>query len=896
MRVEVAVVIPAYRQPGLLAEAVLSALDQQGAPPTAVVVVDDGCPYPATARTAADLAAAQPGRIFVLRQPNRGLSAARNAGLGFSLAAFPGCRAVYFLDADNRLLPRFLGRAMAALDAAPAEVGWIYPDIDEFGGRENWTTGGEFSLLQLLLANYCDAGSLVRRAVFEAGLRFDETMRAGFEDWDFWLQAAGRGWRGQHLPGAGFLYRRRPESMLAGSERIRPLLLGQLRQKHAALLAPRRLLALEASEAPRHAIHLAGEASVAWTLDPGAPPAELLDPGTARRRLAAAMAAPGARFHPSLLIFAEPATLTLLERFGVLHLVLWWAGRLLAEADAVALEVVATARPELALDRPGMVEGLPDEAPLIVTTSAALWAAAAPSGGIPARHQSQDRPDVVQDAAPSGEPPERRRRSDRPGTLRAAALASEGPGPRTARLRLHLPLEPEAAGQRSPLPARQLALEVAALGQLRRSRSPRPAEWKREYRPPRAGMAAEAAALAGIGPLLPRLPGTGRARRDIGFILPLFSFAGLEKVILNQARALRGRGWRTHLIVLGASRIDRGLEFAGAFDSVALLEGIGEGEVAWQGGYFGAGLSRFDREAAAPEVLGLLAGLDVAVNVHSLAAQGLMASLRGLGVRCFGGLHLMEHGPWGEPHGTPHIQAAYEHAYDGVMVISARLRDWCLGAGIPAEKLHLVRNAPGYASPPSVVAAALAARRRLASGPLKLLFLGRLDAQKGIDRLAAMIGRTRGEAVQWRIVGRAVLGEVPPPLPVAVEPPVFAPAALDALYAWADVLVLPSRFEGVPLVVLEAQRLGCVPVATDVGAMAEAIAHGADGLLVPHDAPEESILAGFTAAIAALAADRARLRAMGEAAAARVAGAGWETVMREFLDHLDRLCPPGEAA
>ncbi|MFC7540064.1 glycosyltransferase family 4 protein [Siccirubricoccus deserti] len=416
-----------------------------------------------------------------------------------------------------------------------------------------------------------------------------------------------------------------------------------------------------------------------------------------------------------------------------------------------------------------------------------------------------------------------------------------------------------------------MALEVAALGQLRRSRSPRPAEWKREYRPPRAGMAAEAAALAGwSAAAAPAWHGPGTARHRLHPAPVLLRRAGEGDPQPGTGAAWPRLADPSHRARRLADRPRTG--FAGAFDSVALLEGIGEGEVAWQGGYFGAGLSRFDREAAAPEVLGLLAGLDVAVNVHSLAAQGLMASLRGLGVRCFGGLHLMEHGPWGEPHGTPHIQAAYEHAYDGVMVISARLRDWCLGAGIPAEKLHLVRNAPGYASPPSVVAAALAARRRLASGPLKLLFLGRLDAQKGIDRLAAMIGRTRGEAVQWRIVGRAVLGEVPPPLPVAVEPPVFAPAALDALYAWADVLVLPSRFEGVPLVVLEAQRLGCVPVATDVGAMAEAIAHGADGLLVPHDAPEESILAGFTAAIAALAADRARLRAMGEAAAARVAG------------------------
>jgi glycosyltransferase involved in cell wall biosynthesis len=127
----VAVIVPAFRQPGLLPEAILSVLDQIGAPPAAVVVVDDGCPYPATARTALDFAAAHPGRAFVLRQPNGGLSAARNAGIDFALRAFPACRAVHFLDADNRLHPHYLARALAVLDRSPHEVGWVYPDIDE---------------------------------------------------------------------------------------------------------------------------------------------------------------------------------------------------------------------------------------------------------------------------------------------------------------------------------------------------------------------------------------------------------------------------------------------------------------------------------------------------------------------------------------------------------------------------------------------------------------------------------------------------------------------------------------------------------------------------------------------------------------------------------------------
>ncbi len=180
--IALAVIIPAHRQPGLLAEAIRSVLAQEGGPPAAAVVVDDGCPYPETSRTALSMAAAHPGRVFALRRPNGGLSAARNTGIDFALAAFLALRALFCLDADNRLHPRFLCRAFQALEAAPPEVGWLYPDIDEIGRPQNFATGGDFSLLMLLAENYCDAGSLMRRELVDRGLRFDERMRAGFED------------------------------------------------------------------------------------------------------------------------------------------------------------------------------------------------------------------------------------------------------------------------------------------------------------------------------------------------------------------------------------------------------------------------------------------------------------------------------------------------------------------------------------------------------------------------------------------------------------------------------------------------------------------------------------------------------------------------------------------
>lgn len=80
----------------------------------------------------------------------------------------------------------------------------------------------------------------------------------------------------------------------------------------------------------------------------------------------------------------------------------------------------------------------------------------------------------------------------------------------------------------------------------------------------------------------------------------------------------------------------------------------------------------------------------------------------------------------------------------------------------------------------------------------------------------------------------------------------------------ADVFVLPSRSEGMPLAALEAMDAGLPVVATDVIGTSEVVVHGRTGLLVPSQDP-----AALAEALAALLADPDRRAAFGRAGRAR---------------------------
>jgi glycosyltransferase involved in cell wall biosynthesis len=119
----VAIVIPTFNQARFLAEAITSVLAQTQ-PADELIVVDDG-----SKDDPAGVVAQFP-KIKLIRQRNRGVSAARNVGIQNCTARY-----IIFLDADDRLLPSAIEAGLACIRARPdcAFVYGGYREISEDG-------------------------------------------------------------------------------------------------------------------------------------------------------------------------------------------------------------------------------------------------------------------------------------------------------------------------------------------------------------------------------------------------------------------------------------------------------------------------------------------------------------------------------------------------------------------------------------------------------------------------------------------------------------------------------------------------------------------------------------------------------------------------------------------
>ncbi|WP_343505058.1 glycosyltransferase family 4 protein [Alloyangia pacifica] len=125
-----------------------------------------------------------------------------------------------------------------------------------------------------------------------------------------------------------------------------------------------------------------------------------------------------------------------------------------------------------------------------------------------------------------------------------------------------------------------------------------------------------------------------------------------------------------------------------------------------------------------------------------------------------------------------------------------------------------------------------------AGGGLDLLFVGRFERQKGLDILleAFSMARKSNPALTLHVVGASVdeQVELPEHLTAGIHFHGWISATeITSYYAAADMVIMPSRWEGLPMVLIEALRASTPIMLADVSGMGELIEDGRSGIVLP---------------------------------------------------------------
>lgn len=179
---EVEAVITSFNQGNMILEAVRS-LCEQTVLPSKIIIVDDG----STDKTSLDILNAIkvdttiPIPVVVIQQPNSGVSTARNTGIRKTETPL-----VLVLDGDDKVKPSYIEQVCKLLHENASMVAassWM----NTFGVLDSVICPSGGNVNKFLSRNCCPATHILRREVWEKSGGYDESMRSGFEDWDFFL-------------------------------------------------------------------------------------------------------------------------------------------------------------------------------------------------------------------------------------------------------------------------------------------------------------------------------------------------------------------------------------------------------------------------------------------------------------------------------------------------------------------------------------------------------------------------------------------------------------------------------------------------------------------------------------------------------------------------------------
>lgn len=223
---KVSIVIPCYNDGLYIEEAVSSALNQTY-PNIEVIVVDDG----SNAETKTVLKKIESKISQLITQENQGQSTARNVGINAANGEF-----ILVLDSDDYFESNFCEEAVAVFSSdAPIKIVTCQATLLFSDNKKELyiPKGGDIS--DFMYGNCALGTSMFKKEDWKSASGYDETMRSGFEDWEFFIRLLKLGGTAFVIQKPLYTYRKRETSTTTRANKARYDLLHFIFTKHKDL-------------------------------------------------------------------------------------------------------------------------------------------------------------------------------------------------------------------------------------------------------------------------------------------------------------------------------------------------------------------------------------------------------------------------------------------------------------------------------------------------------------------------------------------------------------------------------------------------------------------------------------------------------------------------------------
>ncbi len=204
MLVKISIIVPCFNHAQYLDECLESVLGQTFQD-WECIIVNDGSSD--NTEEGAKVWLEKDNRFKYVKKENGGLSSARNAGIILAKGEF-----ILPLDADDKISINFLEECYKVIQK-DASINLIHGKLTKFGAVNRVYKNEPFVYENLLNNNLFSCTSLFRKTEAQNINLYDENLKLGLEDWDFWIRLLDHSSNVVYIDRCSFFYRIKANSM-----------------------------------------------------------------------------------------------------------------------------------------------------------------------------------------------------------------------------------------------------------------------------------------------------------------------------------------------------------------------------------------------------------------------------------------------------------------------------------------------------------------------------------------------------------------------------------------------------------------------------------------------------------------------------------------------------------